>query len=133
MASALLILLLSCTAQASRSVRGPRLGSQGLRCGGPGPWGHDGPGSAARKRRPWAPAVTWDPGEPEVKGGKALQQEEGSLITVATYNSNCWRRFLRYVKQTEADIVVGQEVGVAVGAVAEAQSTLAALGWSLLL
>ena len=96
----------------------------GLKCGGPGPEQLDGRGKTKRSlvRTTWAPE-----GSP--------QDEEGSSasIRVITYNANCWKTFLKCVRQCKADVNVGQEVGLSTqDDVAKAQDTMGALGWSML-
>ena len=97
-----------------------------MRCGGPGPCDlEEGSRGKRRLRTTWAPR------------GPPLSEEDAggsSSIKVVTFNANCWKTFFKYVKKTDADIMVGQEIGLSTkDEIAKAQDNMGAMGWHVLI
>ena len=97
-----------------------------MRCGGPGPCDlEEGSRGKRRLRTSWAPR------------GPTLSEEDAggsSSIKVVTFNANCWKTFFKYVKRTDADIMVGQEIGLSTkDDIAKAQDNMGAMGWNVLI
>ena len=101
--------------------------AQRLKCGGPGPHDLEEEGRSRRRQR-----TTWAP-----RGPPLSEEDAGgssSSIKVVTFNANCWRTFFKYVKKTDADIMVGQEIGLSTkDEIAKAQDNMGAMGWNVLI